>query len=179
MRFFLEKSFGMWLGKDYYVPIKEIPDYINSLLLIDLFSVWKLALNFVIEKHSIPKGDKLEIRMNALKKKNLLLQAEYIKWYTDWRNDIAHYNKRVEYYILNQAIDDIKKQLIAWDLFPDLPFRAYTYSESERIFKTGVKIENIIILEYLIKFEDQPGSRSTGWSEIVNLSFVDYLDSTK
>jgi hypothetical protein len=148
-------------------------------LLIDLFSVWKLALNYVLEKNSIPNKRNLEMRMDALKKKNLLLQAEYIKWYTDWRNDIAHNNKRVEYYILNQAVDDIKKQLIAWDLFLDLPFHAYTYCESEKIFKTGVRIKDIVILEYFIKFEDQPGGMSTGWSETVNLSFNDYLESPK
>ncbi|MGD0342973.1 MAG: hypothetical protein ABSA76_14830, partial [Bacteroidales bacterium] len=179
MRYLLDKSYGIYLGRNYYVPLQQIQDYINSLLLIDLFSVWEMAVDFIFESKDIQKPKNSKNKMSILKEQNILLQADYISWYTDWRNNIAHRTKRVEYYILNQAVKDIRKQLIEWDLYIDLPFCQYTNNESEKIFKTGVKIKDIIILEYFIKFEDQSGGMSTGWSETINLSFEDYLKSAK
>lgn len=172
---FLENGMGMRLGSHHYVPLQIIPLYINSLLIIDLFSVWELAVNYVFEinGHTNPKNSKR--RMKILEENGLIENAGYIKWYIDWRNDVAHRLKKVEFFEINQATNDVQKQLVAWKFFTDFSIRIYYVNEDQNNYKIGVKINSNPILEYIINFTEQPEGLATGWSETVNLSLDDYL----
>jgi hypothetical protein len=174
MRYLLEKGFGLHLGRNVYVPLQQVSDYINSLLLVDLFSVWGIAVDFIFESRKISNPNALKKQMNVLKENGLLLQADYIKWYIDMRNEIAHKSRKVEFHILNQALDDIKKQLITWGIIPDYKFGQYIINVSDKVYRTGVSIDDIVIIEYKIEFQDQPSGISTSWGETVNLNYEDF-----
>jgi hypothetical protein len=175
MRYVLENGFGLHLGRNVYVPLQQISDYVNSLLMVDLFSVWEVVVNYMFESKKIPKPEKSKDKMNVLKDNGLLLQAEYIKWYVDWRNDIAHRSEKAELHILNQAFNDVKKQLVCWDIISDYQVGKYIIEAPERIYRMGVSLDGIIIIEYKIEFQDQPCGLTTSYGESVNLSFDEYL----
>ncbi|MCJ7447602.1 MAG: hypothetical protein MUO72_07915 [Bacteroidales bacterium] len=175
MKTFLENGMGMRLGSFHYVPLQIIPHYINSLLIIDLFSVWESAVNYFFEENGLTNPNSSKKRMKILEEKKLIENAAYIKWYIDWRNDVAHHLRKVELFELQQATNDVQKQMVAWKLIRNISFGFLYRKEDENNYKIGVRINSDPILEYTIKFTEQPGGLLTGWSETANLSLDDYL----
>lgn len=175
MRTFLEKGFGVHLGRDHYVPFQIVPDYINSLLLVDLLSIWELAVDYILKKNGLVKVGSSERNIKLIEEKGFLLQPRYIKWYTTLRNDVAHRNSKIELYKVAQATEDIKNQLVSWNLITDLRFSQFTLDYKNDKFETGVRIDIVVILKYSVEFKLLPAGMSKGWSETVNLNFEEYL----
>jgi hypothetical protein len=177
MRKFFERSFYIRLGENRFVPFQIISDYIYSLLLIDLFSVCDLAINYVLMKNGYEKSRNSKKKIIFLEENNLIQQAAYIKWYKEWRNDVAHHLKKISYSELSQATEDIRKQLIAWEIFFDKQFDLFFENELPENYKMGVRIDKIRILEYSILFINQPVGLSPAWSETINLNIDSYLSN--
>jgi len=175
MKTFLEIGVGIFVGDFRHVPIEIVKRYIHSQLLIDLFSVFELAINEVFNINGLEKPSRRKFYMTKLEENNLLISKPYIEWYLDWRNDAAHRRRKLEWSELNQAFEDIKKQLLAWKLIRDFDIRRYYVNESQDLYLIGARINETPILEYKIEFINQPTGMSPSWSETVNLSLNDYL----
>jgi len=116
MRAFLENGVGIHVGHFRHVGIQVAQNYVNSMLLIDLYGIVDEALLILFKNERLPETIKLETRMAALNERGLLLNAPYLKWYKKWRNDVAHIGHRIDYSELTQACTDVQKQLVSWGL---------------------------------------------------------------
>ena len=173
---FLQLGVGMHLGNFRFVPIQPAQNYVYSILLVDLFSIVDNALVKLFEREGLDPNMKLETRMLELEEKGLILNAPYFKWYKSWRNEIAHRNRKIEYFELNQAYEDVQKQLVFWKMVTDLKFSHYHREIDQDIVLIGSRIGDIPILEYRVRYIDQPLGKSPSWNVTINLSLIEFLD---
>jgi len=173
-RTLLEKNFCIALGRGYYLPLFEIPEAINSLLLVDLMGVWEEIIKYIFKLNNLIYISNGKQRMQQLTDLGLIEQPKYIAWYTDMRNDIAHRNARIDYSHLNQALNDIKNQLILWEIFWDYNITGYVENLENGIFNTGVRMDDIKILEYHAAFTKGENSNGVGWSKIIDLQYDEF-----
>lgn len=175
MKTFLEIGVTIYIPNIQYAPIDKAQEYVNSLLLIDLISVWDKAVNHFFNFH------KLEL-IKGKSKPQILADAGHIKnpdhlhWYKSWRHETAHELARHDYSNLNQATDEVAKQFAAWGLLTGkLKFTRLWQEQPDGKWKVGARVGNIHILQYIVQSNQVPQGFSSSVGKSLDLSFDDFL----
>jgi hypothetical protein len=177
MKAFLEIGVGISVGKYQFAPIDVVSRYVNSQLLIDLFPVFELSVQEIFLINNLKLPEKKKYNLDVLNNNKLLINKPYVNWYIDWRNEVAHEGRKVEWSELNQAFEDIKEQLISWKLLRDFDIKRHYATEFPNVYKVGSRIKEIPILEYRVEFTNQPCGICPSWTKTIDLNLNDYLRS--
>ncbi|MEO5599892.1 MAG: hypothetical protein ABIR06_03090 [Cyclobacteriaceae bacterium] len=106
MKTFLEIGVTIYLPNIQYLPIDKAQEYVNSLLLVDLFSILDKEIDHFFNFHQlkqIKKKNKLQILADA----GYIKKPEHLHWYKSWRNETAHELTRHDWSYLNQATEEV------------------------------------------------------------------------
>lgn len=179
---FLQMGVGIRVFDFQYTPIQEAQDSIYSLQLIALYSVFDKAVDTFFQSKKL-KDERRKSRFQILREKGFIEdnRAKYLLWYKDWRNDAAHHFKVIQYFELQQATEDVQKQLLAWSQITQIwDIRHYWVPHSESQYSIGARVDNIPILVYEITYNQFPNSPSPtcSYGKKLDLSLNEYRKLT-
>ena len=176
MKAFLENGVTKRVGNIQLVPIKEAQEYVHSLLIVDLISVFKQGVDHFF-KHLNLKQVKGKSKFTVLEENGHVKNPRYLEWYVSWRNSTAHEFARPQYHHLAQATKDVGIQFEEWGLIsPRLKFWPYEVKVANTHYKTGSQINKIPILEFEV-WSDNPDSSSS--RKTIDLSWGDFKEGYK
>ena len=114
-----------------------------------------------------------------LREAGFIKNPDQLHWYRSWRHEAAHQFKRHEYSELNQATEEVARQLTLWNFVSGKLEFWHSYKEMpEGKKRIGSRVNDIPILEY--EAWSTPVSQGYGaTSQVVcDLSFVDFQKLT-
>jgi hypothetical protein len=171
MKSFLETGVTKRVHNIPLVPIQDAQQYVYSLLLVDLVSVFDMAVEHYFSFLRL-KQVRRKSKFTVLEENGHIQNPRYLDWYRSWRNDAAHKFSRIEFHQLRQATKDVGLQLQAWGMTsPMLAFSPYETTTVNSMAKTGAWVEGIVILEFEV-WSHAPESGSS--RKTIDLSWEDF-----
>lgn len=179
MKVFFGIGSGLQLIDFKVALISDIQEYLYSLLLIDLLSIFDEAVRQIIgvKKITIHGRKRIEI----LEKENLIdsNRASYLKWYKEWRNDAAHRRRKISYSELNQVSNDIENQLLEWNFIRKFDIYPIYDKINDSLYTVGAKIGQQPVLKYEIGFMSNPKSQQQSTAKVIDITLSKYLELIK
>jgi hypothetical protein len=170
---------GILLPDGRFASNLSVRRFINSQLLIDLFTIVDKAINHQLNLWNIE-------RVRGVSPLTLLEQAGRMKgskklmWYKDWRNEAAHQLVKIEEYRLRQASDDVKFQLVELGLVDNITMRPYSRQLNNETYEYGAFVHDVPVLLHEILFRGSDGTSDRGctWQESLNLTYEQFKTLT-
>lgn len=171
----LQTGVGLYVEGFKYTHFPVAQEYVNSRLLIDLLTVFDHGLDEFARNHSLElKKDKIQtlVELGHIEDN----RAKYILWYKEWRNDVAHRSRLIQYHELDQPTSDIQKQLFAWKLTGRIWNIFHYYKKiSDAHYQIGAIVGNIPILVYDVKYSEHKGNPAHSVGKSIELGLPQFL----
>lgn len=179
MKAFLDTGVTVYVPDIPYVPLPKVQEYVYSLLLVDLMSVWDLALNHFFKHFKLkPVSGKNPFQIVA--DAGHILTPAYLLWYKEGRNKAAHEFQRHDYSNITHATEVVADQLAHWGVLSGkLKFIRLWQEQPDKTWKIGARVGNIPILAYTVQSNEVPQGLSSSAGISLDLSYSDFLKAAE
>lgn len=175
MKAFLDTGVTVYVPDIQYVPVPKVQEYVYSLLLVDLMSVWDSAVNHFFDFYKLTKEPN-KSKFTSLTEAGHIKKPAYLAWYKEWRHKAAHALERHDYSKITQATDDVADQLAHWGLLSGkLKFIRLWQQQPDKTWRIGARVGNIPILAYTVQSVQVPQGFGSSAGISLDLSFTDFL----
>jgi hypothetical protein len=179
MKAFLQAGVSVDVPGVPHAPIDKAQEYVNSLLLIDLISVFDKAVEFQFGLLRL-KEVKDRSKFLILREAEQMTNPGQLWWYREWRHATAHNFERQDYSKLNQATEEVARQLAKWNFVSGTLNFWHHYREMPGgIRKIGSRVGEIPILEFEAWSNVVPSGQGASSRKTIDLSFEDFMNILK